>query len=413
MIPMQQNSSLEAGVTYLVGSREVERGLNQVAPLPIFAPEVLAFLTALSRELLTDSRARAYPEVITFAFFIRRGSLVKWQQFYAEAKGRMGRGVAFQVAPSNVPVNFAYTLVAALLAGNATVVRVPQKNFAQVEIICAAMRRVLKDQPALRPYVLCVRYGHEKSINDRYSALATMRVVWGGDRTIAALRQSPLPPRANEITFADRHSLAVISAAAYLAAEDGEELARGFYNDTYLTDQNACTAPRLVFWLGTPEETQRAQQLFWERLHRVVAEKYELQAVQAVDKLDALCRVAADLPEVAPQRVPMPDVLITRCAVSRLVPELMDDKMHSGFFFEMAAETLEPLAPVCGVACQTVSYYGVAPERLREFVVRQGLRGVDRIVPIGRTLDFSLIWDGCDLIRTMSRWVDLRGKDLL
>ena len=29
--------------------------------------------------------------------------------------------------------------------------------------------------------------------------------------------------------------------------------------------------------------------------------------------------------------------------------------------------------------------------------------GVDRIVPIGRTMDFALVWDGVDLIRTMSR----------
>ena len=33
-------------------------------------------------------------------------------------------------------------------------------------------------------------------------------------------------------------------------------------------------------------------------------------------------------------------------------------------------------------------------------------RGVDRIVPIGRTMDFSLMWDGYDLIRSMSRRID-------
>ena len=33
-------------------------------------------------------------------------------------------------------------------------------------------------------------------------------------------------------------------------------------------------------------------------------------------------------------------------------------------------------------------------------------RGVDRIVPVGRTLDFALVWDGHDLIRELSRVVD-------
>ena len=32
---------------------------------------------------------------------------------------------------------------------------------------------------------------------------------------------------------------------------------------------------------------------------------------------------------------------------------------------------------------------------------------VDRIVPMGRTMDFTLVWDGVDLIRTMSRAVQV------
>ena len=32
-----------------------------------------------------------------------------------------------------------------------------------------------------------------------------------------------------------------------------------------------------------------------------------------------------------------------------------------------------------------------------------GVKGVDRIVPMGKTMDFSLIWDGYDLLEHMSR----------
>ena len=31
------------------------------------------------------------------------------------------------------------------------------------------------------------------------------------------------------------------------------------------------------------------------------------------------------------------------------------------------------------------------------------LRGIDRIAPVGHTMDFALTWDGYDLIRTLSR----------
>ena len=33
--------------------------------------------------------------------------------------------------------------------------------------------------------------------------------------------------------------------------------------------------------------------------------------------------------------------------------------------------------------------------------------GIDRIVPMGKSMDFSLIWDGYDLIRQMSRRITI------
>ena len=36
-------------------------------------------------------------------------------------------------------------------------------------------------------------------------------------------------------------------------------------------------------------------------------------------------------------------------------------------------------------------------------VLENGLTGVDRIAPVGHTMDFALTWDGYDLIRTLSR----------
>ena len=37
-----------------------------------------------------------------------------------------------------------------------------------------------------------------------------------------------------------------------------------------------------------------------------------------------------------------------------------------------------------------------------------GLRGIDRIAPVGHTMDFALTWDGCDLIRTLSRQISIQ-----
>ena len=41
-----------------------------------------------------------------------------------------------------------------------------------------------------------------------------------------------------------------------------EKIAVGFYNDTYLFDQNACTAPHLIIWLGNDENIEIAKEYF-------------------------------------------------------------------------------------------------------------------------------------------------------
>ena len=82
-------------------------------------------------------------------------------------------------------------------------------------------------------------------------------VVWGGNQTIAELRKSELPPRSGEVTFADRYSLAIIDADSYLTIENKAKVAEDFYNDTFFSDQNACTSPRLIIWIG--EKKQEAK----------------------------------------------------------------------------------------------------------------------------------------------------------
>ena len=43
---------------------------------------------------------------------------------------------------------------------------------------------------------------------------------------------------------------------------------------------------------------------------------------------------------------------------------------------------------------------------IKNSIFDSGILGVDRIVPIGRALDMSFIWDGKDLIYSLSRIVD-------
>lgn len=382
--------------------REPEQGLRPLRP---FAPEALDFLSALSATLLKDREAKAYPDVITFAYFCRKAHLARLQEEYAgRLDGRLGRGVVFHIAPSNVPINFAYSLTAALLSGNGSIVKASSRDFPQTRIVCRAMEKLLtEDFAPLAPYVCVVTYPREaQKVTEAFSARCDARVIWGGDETVRRVREAALPPRAVEVAFADRYSLLCIrpEAVAALSEEALERLVKDFYNDTYLTDQNACTSPRLIYWAGEGD-SREASERFFRAVGTYARQRYELPAVTAVDKLTAACRAAMKLEGA--EIVTSPDNWVTRVRVKALCPELYELRSPGGFFLEYAAPTLDALRDFVTPRVQTLSYLGLSPEELSRFVLENGLTGVDRIVPVGHTMDFALTWDGYDLIQTLSR----------
>ena len=55
------------------------------------------------------------------------------------------------------------------------------------------------------------------------------------------------------------------------------------------------------------------------------------------------------------------------------------------------------------VHCQTVGLLG-DKELIRPLFL-SGIKGVDRVVPIGHTMDFDLLWDGYNLVERLTRVV--------
>lgn len=408
MILMQQNLSNNhtLKIKYLLGSAEQLHFISSAVPQMPFNENVIELLDAVSHELLVDKRTRQFSDVVTFAFWIRKASLLQMKKrFLNEEIFRLGKGLIFHIAPSNVAVNFAYSLAAGLLCGNANIIKAPSKSFEQVILITDAFKKVLEANPKYKPYITIVQYGHDTEINDYLSSVCDVRVIWGGDETIHQIRQSAIGPRATEVAFADRFSIAYIDAEYYLKAKDKKTIANDFYNDTYLTDQNACTSPRIVFWGGKEIKIQRAKDVFWNELHELVIKKYNFQDVCAVDKLCNLYLMSSDERDVHENL--MPDNFIMRIQVKKPEIDLMKWKCHAGFFFEYDCEDIMNMREICDhIACQTLSYFcnidTIKP------LLACGIKGVDRIVPIGKTMDFDFIWDGYNLVERFTRIIDMK-----
>lgn len=380
----------------------------QQSPLEPFSEESIEYLNALSLALNKTPNVRDYPDVATFAFFCRKANILNLKkQYTTENIIRLGRGVVFHIAPSNVPVNFAYSLICGILSGNLNIVRVPSKNFEQVEIIVNAIRKLNIEEKyhKFSERISLVRYDRQSSATATFSSLCDVRIIWGGDQTIEQIRMNKIPACAFDITFADRYSICVINADKYILESNPEKVALGFYNDTYLFDQNACTAPHLVIWLGNAANVETAKDIFWNNLYDLVKSRYNVQPVIAVDKLTSFYNQAAHSEDV--KKINTPDNLIWRIELAELSKDIDEFRCTSGYFSEYHASSLSELSNIINRKYQTMAYYGIEPGEFRQFILQVKPNGIDRIVPIGKTTEFSLTWDGFNLIETLSRKIEL------
>ncbi len=391
---MQQNFN---NITFLTGNLECLEKISSIKVLPVFSDEVLSFLADLSNEILKDSRSKNYPDVVSYAFFIRKSSLINLKQTQ-NTQNRLGRGIAFHIAPSNVPVNFAVTFTDGLLAGNINIIRVSNKNFTQVDIICDAINKVVKTKhPQMEPYIQVIRYPHDEKITEMLSSICDVRLIWGGDQTISEIRKFQLPPRSIEYCFADRHSLAIIDSDFYLT-QDANVIAKNFYIDTLYTDQNACSSPRLIVWTGNNIEAAKEQ--FWSAFLALAQKEYELPIIKVIDKFDAVCRLAAK--GIHATKIGTSNRIV-RVALEKLTEDLMIFKESGGLFYEYDTKNLQDIVPILTKPCQTISYLGVNKEDIKSIIENNGTRGGDRIISLGHTMDISIYWDGLNMVEAMSR----------
>lgn len=395
--------SMDKQIEFRVGSFEILQNMQNIRALAIFDEGILSFLNALSKRLL-QKKYRDFTDIVSFGYWCRKAQLLQEKRRYESEDLRIGRGIVLHSCPSNVPLNFAYSMVAGLLSGNANIVRLPLKDFRQVDIVCENINALLSNEFAFfKDYLLLVKFESNDNLLKWFSGFVDSRVIWGGDSTIAKWRSYPLKIRANEIVFADRYSLAVINARAFLESNAKDNIIKRFYNDTYLFDQNACSSPNVVFWLGETQDILKAKCIFWNLVENLATANYEISQNKCVLKLTQFYKIAM-LENVV--LIPFKNAALMRIEVKEIDPKILNYRYDSGFFIEKDIQSLEEIILICDIKCQSITYFGFKKE---EFIClfENGIKGVDRVVKMGDSMKFSLVWDGYDLIDYLSRAVVL------
>ena len=380
--------------------------------LPPFDPISLGFVDAVSSRILSDPSFKRLPELAALAFWMRKANIHHLENEFNEKRGDRhwtGRGIAFHIAPGNVDTVFVYSWFISLLVGNVNIVRVSSHTTEQLEHLITAINEIAsRDEfEKIRRRFMVVSYEHDDEITAHLSSLCDVRVIWGGDETVRRIRSIPISPAAVELTFSDKFSFSVIDAEKFIALDRKNSVVGDFYNDAFFFEQQACSSPRLVVWLGDENSVSEARRVFWDSLQDTVVQKQkQCVPATAVDKLVTGCLVAAKS-EGAVAMESMRSNMINRLWLDS--PDDIDRELHGGggLFYELQISKLEELADIIAVKDQTISVFGVEAERIERFIADQRPRGVSRVVPFGQALNFSAVWDGHDLLRQFCREIDI------
>jgi len=373
-----------------------------------FSADALSFVEAFSGSLREHQGSRAHPELAALAYWFRPAAVRQLRNVFLDRNhGRCihSRGLVFHLAPSNVDVLFAYGWLLSILSGNSNVARLSQKVTQPREVLLqilegmassGAYGRVLKDS-------LLVSYPHDDSLTALCSRVCDARLIWGGDATVEHIRHVPLKPTAVELAFSDRYSLAALKTSAVLAlsAEQLNKLAERLANDIFLFNQQACSSPRSIVWIGGDEdEIGSARTNFWAALERA-ATRFANPPHALITRLTDALLLAANggLRDISCPLASFP----LRGFGSHIL--VLERRLHSGNGF-LTEYALDHLAQLAGHVCehdQTLVAFGFTSEELVALMPLLPNRAVDRIVAPGEALNFDFVWDGIDLFAVLTR----------
>lgn len=388
----------------LHAQEDVMEQLQFKSTLPPFSEPALQVVQRLSQRLV---RMRQYPEIVALGYWLRKANIQQLKEAWEhETAGRhiRARGTVFHIAPSNVDTIFVYSWMLSMLAGNRNIIRISSQSQSQLNVLLTAIIEELNLSPAqeIAERTMILTYPHNHEITAQISQICHTRVIWGGDATVNTIRKIPLSPLANELAFPHRFSMTLLKASAVnaLSPEAVEKVAEQFYNDAFWFDQMACSSPRLVVWDGEKDEVKRAQDRFWEQVHKVmITKQYAFSPAVQVQKLTTSLLLASH-EEVSTIQVAS---AFSRVQMSHITESIRERHCGGGLFYETVIPDARSIGDLVTDQDQTLTYYGYQQDELLEAIAQLHTRGIDRIVPVGKALDFQAVWDGQSFLRSLTR----------
>ncbi len=372
-----------------------------------FSEKNLDFLSDLSKFIFKKKTLIKYPEIISFAYWCRRANLMRMKSNHNSNEIRFGKGLVFHIVPSNVPINFAYSFAFGLLAGNSNIIRMSSRKAKSTKVLCDLIKILLKKKKYKNLYNSnCIlSYEKETNITDLLSCISDVRMIWGGDKTIKKIKSLPSKSSSVDISFPDKYSISIIDLNK-INKKNIINLVNNFFNDSFVMDQNACSSPHMIIWINKNIKNIRKVDLFWRSLLKIVNTKYTFSDDMIYKKITRNYENIVNLNETIKSSKNYGEK-INVTTLKKITKNIDKIRGIFGSFYQYYSKNFNCLKNIKSEKLQTISYFGMSKNQVKDIIYKYNLNQISRVVPIGKSLDLNLIWDGYDLIESMTNTIKI------
>lgn len=312
-------------------------------------------------------------------------------------------GVVGHWPAGNIEIQPILSMTCAILGGNASLVRVPSGLVDQTQRLIAKLEQC-DSHHVLTQRILMLVFDHaRRDLQEAMARSVDGAMIWGGAEATLQVRSLPFPHWTRLAVFGPRISVAAMDAESWSSVAQREAWCTRIARDVWQFDQQACSSPQVLFLERKPrhscDDFVQALKAAFESENRV----HPRLTIQA-SLTSAICQARASW-------------LLDNVANRAIFPQGPDWTILLGSGEEMPLPTqgrtltvleVDDLFDVIGKMDGNVQTLGLAMsdlDRETKLASAAGVRGVDRIVKLGRMHVFMPPWDGVDLIRPMVRLV--------
>jgi hypothetical protein len=393
---------IDKNINIICGSSQIN-----IYPHNVANELIIEFLNQISNSIFNEKKSKTFPDLVSFAFWCRQSNIIKIKNSLKE--NRFGRGVVLHICPSNVAMNYAYSLVFGLIAGNTNIVRLPSIKFPQVDILNNIIKNQLKKKKfkIFNKRICLINYKKSDYISNKLSMISDARLIWGGDQTIIAFKKYDTKPRVVDLYFANRYSLCLINSKKFNKLKNIQikELAHKFFIDSYTMSQNACSSPKSLIWSGNLNSKKK--ELFWNELSKTASNKFDFDITLSNKKILNLNRIVLSKNITGKVEFKKFNLVRIKHKKNQVPKNLESLQPNLGTFFEFEISTNSILKKFISSRTQSLTYFGYSNIELLDLIKKNNLPGIDRMIKIGNAFEMSHIWDGTNIIETLSREIQI------